>query len=174
MAIRRERFARAPRRTTDWGTGPGTLVQAITTSGKTLWNVGTSPVQNFTVIRTRGLVSTYLTVAGGIGEGFEGAHGIYMMTEDAFAVGVTAASDPLADADSDNWLWYSYFNQHAITATISDGVNALACVQRIVIDSKAMRKDFDPEMVMVGVTGVIEIGTSTLQVHARSRQLLKS
>ncbi len=96
-----------------------------------------------------------------------------MMTEDAFAVGATAALDPLTDANSDMWIWHSFFNVVAVSATIADGGNAVSGSVRQEIDSKAMRKGFDPERVMVGVTEVVEAGAASLQVVADTRQLLK-
>ncbi len=164
---------RSPRRIVDWGLGPANSV-TITSPGKQLWTTGTSPSQNLTVIRTRGMIEYALITANAAGSGFVGASGIYMMTEDAFAVGVTAALDPLLDSNSDMWLWHSFFQTHAITSTIADGVNAVAAYHRVEIDSKAMRKNFDPERVMVGVTGVLETGTASLNIHADSRQLFKT
>ena len=95
-----------------------------------------------------------------------------MMTEDAFAIGVTAALDPLVDANSDMWLWHSFGAVTSPSGTFADGVNAFSIVQRIEIDSKAMRKNFDAERVMVGVTGAIEEGTATMVMKADTRQLL--
>ncbi len=120
------------------------------------------------------MVRYYLTAAASVGDGFRGASGIYLMTEDAFTVGVTAFLDPLLDANSDMWLWHSFFDVRAITATITDGVNAVGAVVTQEIDSKAMRKGFDPERVMVGVTGVIETGVASMQVFADTRQLFLS
>ena len=176
MTIRRGGFQPRgqTRRITDWGLGPAAFDEQITGSGKTLWSQGTTPSTNLTVIRTRGIVSVYRVSGVAVGDGFSGAHGIYMMTEDAFAVGVTAALDPQQDANSDMWLWHSFFDVRGITAIIANGVNAYATVSRIVIDSKAMRKNFDPERVMVGVTGVTLIGGSVAEIHADSRQLFKT
>ena len=113
--------------------------------------------------------------SGPVGEGFRGAHGIYLMTEDAFSVGVTAALDPLIDSNADMWLWHSFFDVRMITATPADGSNAFAAVSRIEIDSKAMRKGFDPERVMVGVTGVTETGAAAVAILAgETRQLFKT
>ena len=175
MTTRRSGFQhRGPRRTTDWGLGPQTAATSMAASGTFLWGSGTSLAQNFTVVRTRGWLHVVLTTVSGPGAGFEGASGIYMMTEDAFTVGVTAALDPISDANSDMWLWHSFFDVRAITGTISDGVNAGSCHVRQEIDSKAMRKGFDPERVMVGVTEVIEIGTCVAEVFADTRQLFKN
>ncbi len=170
-SFRQGGFQRRSQRIRDWGLGPATFESTVIATGKLLWTVGATPAQNLTVIRTRGLVTVSLQVASGIGDGYAGAHGIYMMTEDAFAVGVTAALDLQADSNSDMWLWHSFFDVHGVTATIADGSNAVSNVHRIEIDSKAMRKDFDAERVMVGVTGVEETGTASLQIHSDSRML---
>ena len=114
-----------------------------------------------------------MTAATAVGDGFRGAVGIYMMTTAAFAIGPTAALGPLTEANSDMWLWHSFFDLRIITATIADGVNAVAANHRIEIDSKAMRKDFDPERVLVGVTEVVEVGTATMENHAEVRVLVK-
>ena len=90
-----------------------------------------------------------------------------MMTSEAFAIGVTAALDPLTESNSDMWLWHSFFDIRRATA----GDDSQAIVQRIVIDSKAMRKGFDPERVMVGVVGATESGVATAEFHADTRQL---
>ena len=173
--IRRSGFQhRGPRRPTDWGVGPSEIGTDRTSSQTFIWSTGTTPAANLTLIRTRGWVNYYLTAVDAIGSGFSGASGIYMMTEDAFLTGNAAALDPVVDANSDMWIWHSFFDVRAITATIGDGVNAQAVVQRQMIDSKAMRKEFDPERVMVGVTEIVEIGTCTMSVFAECRQLFKS
>ena len=166
--------SRAPRRIVDWGLGPAVAVESFTVASTSIWTLGTTPSQNLTVVRTRGIAHVILTAAAAIGDGFNGAFGIYMMTEDAFAAGDASALDPVDDANSDMWLWHHYFSVKAVTGTISDGVNAASCSHRIEIDSKAMRKNFDPERVMVGVTQVVEQGTATMEIFAETRQLFKS
>ncbi len=162
------------RRSVDWGFGPADIGQTISATGKTLWATGiTSAAINLTIVRTHGLVSTYLLTAAAAADGYEGAHGIYMMTEDAFAIGVTAALDPFQDASSDMWLWHSFFDVRAISATASNEDNTGSGTMRIVIDSKAMRKNFDPDRVLVGVTGVTETGTATMRLNANTRMLFK-
>ncbi len=174
MAIRRGAFrARGSRRISDWGVGPLARDLIIATTGTFLWTLGTTPSQNLTVVRTRGLVAVRLIGADAAGSGFFGAHGICMVNEDAFAAGAAAVPDPMTDANSDLWIWHSFFDVRQVTATIADGVNAVGNNSVIVIDSKAMRKDFDPEMVMVGVTEVIESTNATMEVTADCRQLFK-
>ena len=176
MTIRRggSRFpSRGARRTTDWGLGPESIDGASTASSTNLWSGGTTPSANLTLVRTRGWIHYFITSATATGDGFFGASGIYMMTENAFSIGATAALDPLTDANSDMWIWHSFFDVRAVTGTFSDGVNAGVCHVRQEIDSKAMRKDFDPERVMVGVTQVVEAGASGIEFHAQTRQLFK-
>ncbi len=164
------------RRPTDWGLGPeqdGLI--AIAANATVLWSAGVVPVATvFTIMRIRGYVSVWLEASAGIGDGFAFAHGIYMMDSDSFAVGVTAALDPIGDADSDQWIWHSFGDVRTITATIADGVNAGSVYNRIEIDSKAMRKGFDSERVLVGVTQFVETGTATVEMHADSRVLVKT
>ncbi len=177
MTFRRSGFQGRPQRSSrikDWGLGPQTIADGFTGSGTNLWTTGTVPGQNLTVIRTRGWIAYYLTVASAGLDGFRGASGICMVNEDAFNTGAGAVPDPLLDANSDLWLWHSFFDVRAITATIADGANAVGVVVRQEIDSKAMRKGFDPEMAMIGVTEVVETGTATLTVFADTRQLFLS
>ena len=176
MTTPRRGYPPRSRRISDWGLGPqDTGDQSITGNTTVLWNMSTTPANNITVVRTRGNFHVWLEAGGGtIGDGFAGAAGIYMMTEDAFAVGATAALDPVTDASSDMWIWHHFFDIRAISVTLGDGVNAGSAHQRIVIDSKAMRKDFDPDRVMVGVCQFIETGASAASFAADTRQLFKT
>jgi len=176
VATRRGGFRprQGPRSVRDWGVGPTARNVGIAGDGKAIWTNGVTPNANFTILRTHGIVSVVLTAAASAGDGFLGAHGIFMATEDSFAIGVTAMLDPFNDANSDMWFWHSFFDVRAITATLSDGVNAVTAVSRIVIDSKAMRKGFDPERVLVGVTSVVESGVAVCEVNADTRMLFMS
>ena len=120
MAIRQRGFPRQSRRRVDWGIGPQNLGTTISATGTQLWSTGTQPSENLTVVRTRGAISYYLRLADISIAGFRGASGIYMMTSAAFAIGVTATLDPLDEANSDMWLWHSFFDVRATTSTLAD------------------------------------------------------
>ena len=173
--IRRSGFqSRGPRRIVNWGAGPQATPETLSASATQIWTDAAAPnAGNFTIVRIRGYINYYLRTTSQVAGGFEIASGIYMMTEDAFAVGDTAALDPIDDANSDMWIWHSFADVHSITATIADGVNAQCCVMRQEIDSKAMRKDFDTQRILVGVTQAVEVGTSVMDVWANTRILLK-
>ncbi len=177
MTFRRSGFStqgRGSRRVVDWGFGVADANSIVSATGKLLWGTSISNSgQKITIVRTRGIATLTLLSGAAIGDGYHGAHGICLVTEDALAVGVTALPDPFADSNSDVWLWHSFFDVRLVTATIADGANAMSVRSVIEIDSKAMRKNFDSEMKVVGMSGFIESGTATVELNATTRQLVK-
>ncbi len=158
-----------------WGVGPEAIGGSETADFTTLWSGAVTNTANIvTLIRTRGWIHYFLTTSSAAGAGFQLASGIYLMTEDAFAAGSASALDPITDASSDLWIWHSFADVRTVTATIADGANAQSVSVRQEIDSKAMRKGFDSERVMVGVTQGIETGTCTAEFEAQTRQLFKT
>ena len=161
------------RRATDWGFGIDFADQSITGSSKVLSTTSLGIATPFTLIRMRGSFHMYLVgTAGALGDGFNGAVGIGLVSNEAFGVGITAIPGPQSDANWDGWIWQSFFDIRQITATLSDGANAAAASVRLEVDSKAMRK-WDPGMTLVGVCEVVESGSQNMDVQADSRVLLK-
>ena len=168
------RGAQRVRRRTGWELGPGgtsrTAISAdaiqIMGSGVTLLLDGT------TLVRLRGVLEAFLSTAGSIADGFACAVGVGIINEDAFAIGATTIMDPLGDAEWDGWLYHRFFNLHAITATLADGVNANSAYVQIEVDSKAMRKLTDGDVVFAALE-TVEDGVATGEVFFDSRMLLK-
>ncbi len=123
------------------------------------------------MVRIRGLVEITLTTADAIGAGFHGALGIAIISNEAFAAGVTAVPSPTDDLDFP-WFWHSFFSVRTVTATIADGANAQGLVTRIEIDNKSMRKQTSGET-MVGVIDQIESTNAVFEMHATTRVLDK-
>ena len=173
MAQPRGFRSRSSRRTTAWAIGPAEVDGSRASSGQQLWTTGvTTSSGKITIIRTRGLYHVTLNTADAVGSGFFGAIGIGLVTSNAFAAGNAAVPGPLTEEDWDGWLFHHYFDVRAITATIADGVNAASVSQRIVIDSKAMRK-FDEDMTLVGVTEMTESTNATIEMQGQTRLLVK-
>ena len=177
MARSRRGFnqVRSQKRLPSWSQGPGSdTVQTLVAEGKTILGSGIQPVvDGLTVVRTRGILELVLKTSSTAGGGISGAFGIAVCTNDAFAVGVTAVPDPVADAGWNGWAYHYFFGVHSLTATIADGVNAGAVYDRHVIDGKAMRKLAD-DMTYYGVIEVSEeIGSVACDVHFDSRVLFK-
>jgi len=65
--------------------------------------------------------------------------GLCVVTAQALAVGGTSVPGPIADDESDAWLWHQYIPMDAIGATAAAGDN-IGLVHRFTLDAKAMRK----------------------------------
>ena len=170
MAKRRGSFpARSSGVARNWGGGPGgTTLVSLSATGSSILGAGITSSIQLTVLRIRGLFHAYI-IGGGTadGDGFFGAVGIGKCTAAAFAVGITAMETPITEANWDGWLWHSYFSVYR--GDLDGGGNSES-TQRIVIDSKAMRKFGDEEIIFAAVE-VVETGTSVVGVRLDTRML---
>ena len=124
------------------GSTPQTAFTALAASSVVLTQIFTPFDGGETVVRTRGLFG-WQTDTINATEDQMGAVGIGIVSEQAASLGVTAVPHPDFDAGWGGWLWHSYFassfKQATAASFIGDSFN------RIVIDSKAMRKVGDNE-----------------------------
>jgi len=112
----------------------------------------------------------FLVSATGAVDGFQGAFGIGIATLQAVTAGIASVPTPLTDARDENWIFWHPISLHASSATRSEFGNE--SIQRIIVDSKAMRKT--PQGVaMYAAMEVIESGTASMSVFFDSRQLFK-
>ena len=175
MAIlKTSRFRRtsATRRRTGWEDGPNGTVAATVDSSALFGNSQQIAQDGLTLVRIRGelncALSTITTSLDGFGRV---AAGICVVSENAFAVGVTAIPTPADDIAWDGWIWYSIVSLFGPSATVSNS-DGPANV-RIPIDSKAMRKLRAPD-VLVGVMQFqTEIGAAVITCKLNTRMLLK-
>ena len=173
----RSRLSRFPRgggssrRQSSWEPGPGGETSLI--AGTVVELFGTSvqaATGGLTAVRLRGDLFVQLASnPAAIGDGYEGAMGVGIVSENAAGIGVTAVPAPLTDVRWDGWLYHRFFTVKGVSATLEDGPGASV---RIDVDSKAMRK-FNESDVMVAVLEVVERGTETVQATFQSRILLK-
>ena len=169
MAHPRGFRGRTTKRPVAWGLGPQELDGAASATSKTLWSSGiTSAEGEITLVRTRGFIHYFLNSAAAQGDGFFGAVGLGQTTAQAFAAGSASIPGPLTQAGWDGWFWHSYFDVRLAETGL---FNSFAH-QRIEIDSKAMRK-VNSDLVIFGMTEVIESGTAVLEMHGDTRQLFK-
>ena len=178
MAHRRgSRFPRtsaSSRRPVTWEEGPFGSLTGITTSTQNVYPTAqTLLFDNLTVVRVRGEVTAYITVAGGAAnEGFRCAFGMCVVSENAAGIGVTAVPGPLTDIAWDGWFVYELFD---IVITSSALIpSAPEQEVRIKIDSKAMRKLHATD-VIIACFETSEIGEgTTMATRLSSRMLLKT
>jgi len=174
MANSRGRTFRAgPRRKTTWFGGPGGTVEtSFSASGVAFVGSAVTPAagqEDGTIVRTRGLVDIFLN--DGVtsdGDGYFGAVGIGLATAAAVAAGVASVPTPITELFWDGWLWHSFFSVHGSATDAGSPSRA----QRLVIDSKAMRK-FETGMAVFMAAEVVERGTAALEIYSFSRQLCK-
>ena len=169
---------RSPRRQTGWGLGPGNVTPTVITAS-TQAVVGDGVIANLdglTIVRLRGVFTAYLSLATAIDDGFSGAIGIGMASQNAFAdIGITALMHPLDDLDWDGWMYHQFIQIKAPDSfgAGADPIGQLAMAQvRIDVDSKAMRK-FDEDSALFFAIDVDEVGGSAMQVEFNSRLLVK-
>jgi len=171
------RGSRFPRRTgagrrVTWNGGPQGTYGTINTSTVILSATSAEAAgDDLTIVRTRGRIILNLEVAGAAGQGFEWAFGMGIVSNNAFGIGVTAVPDPIADEAWDGWFVYEQGTLMSRDSTpLLDGIDSVS--QLIVIDSKAMRKIHLTD-VIVGVLGVVELGTSQMRAFLQTRILVK-
>ena len=168
----RPRFSSGQRRKTTWSDGPEGIV-ALSASGSILIPVGiTANISATTLVRVRGSMIIGLTATSAALDGFHGAFGLCLVSDNAATVGITAIPQPVTDSSWDGWLYHHTFAVKTLTGTITNANNALAAFERTAIDSKAMRKWKESD-VLVGVLEATEVGTSVLTAELRSRFLVK-
>jgi len=129
------------------------------------------------MVRLRGDLMLYLSLVSAADDGFAGAFGIGLCTNDAFAIGVTAVPTPIAQEDWDGWLFHQYYavkgpTVGTTTANNIGGVFSTSAAFRVAVDSKAMRKIPENTTVYAAMENV-EVGTAALEVAFNSRVLVK-
>ncbi len=156
-------LSRSPRRQTSWGPGPFGIVASTTSSVALFSNGSQATVDGLTLVRLRGELLVFLLSVAGGNEGYSGAFGVCIVSENAFNAGIASIPTPIADQSWDGWLAYQMFHVKSITGTIADGANGPNIMARYVIDSKAMRK-FKQSDFLVAVTEMTEVGTSSISL----------
>jgi len=170
--LSRSRLGSGSRRQTAWDIGPvGAL--SITGNSINLIALGAqAATSGLTIVRFRGELLLGLTVSGVLLDGFrQVAAGVCIVSENAFDAGVTAVPDPIADIGWEGWLWYWTGAVFAANTTPSGNLGMEGA--RVVIDSKAMRKIKNTDVLIAVVATASLDGTTNLEVRFNSRTLLK-
>jgi len=156
---------RAARRRTHWSTQQASTLDRASTQ-KLLMETLTAQHSGETLLRTRGLIRVYLQTASSNGDGYAGAIGFGVVTAKAAAAGVASLPGPMADAGWDGWFVHQFFDVRKSLSIVSNGSGFFESI----IDSKAMRKVTDEDVIVV-VAEIILSGTATVSVFVTSRLL---
>ena len=171
MARRGSRFlSRSPRRSSFWSIGPAGETALLSATQTVVFSGGAQAlVDGLTHVRLRGELLCLLNSATADNDGFECGFGVCIVSENAAVIGTTAIPQSITDLSWDGWLEHKLF---ALKANVAAQVDNLSTAFRYEIDSKAMRK-FKESDVMVGVLEVLEFGAASMQATLRSRALDK-
>ena len=174
--VRSSRFRQrsgVSRRLTAWSVGPVSPVIDIAAAGANLFSANSQAiVDGLTIVRLRGEYTFSLRTVTTIGDGWESAAvGVCIVSENAAAVGVTAVPSPLADVGWDGWLFHRLHG--AITGLNVTEVQSTFNSFRIEMDSRAMRKQKQTD-VLIGVVELgTEIGAASVEFSCQTRVLDK-
>ena len=173
MARSHRGFSQVPRRNKGWEEGPGgSGVNSLSTGVGALIQSGAQVLTDgATLLRLRGRFLAFLTATDSIAGGFVGAFGIGIVALPAFAAGAASVLTPLTEQDWDGWLFWSPVYCKTVTATIGDAINTPLLMDRFEIDSKAMRK-LRQDDVIYGAFEATETGVSVISVTFDTRALL--
>ena len=108
--------------------------------------------------------------ATAVGDGFQVAVGICIVSENAFNAGVASVPAPFTDIGWDGWMWHWQGTLAASSTTIDNTLGVTA--HREQIDSKAMRK-IKLGDVQCAVIEMVENVTATMFAHIETRVLDK-
>ena len=174
---RRSRFQSrgvSSRRRVGWNAGPTQVPLNLSAAGASLWATGAQALlDGLTIVRIRGQFTLAITTTTTVLDGFHRIGlGICNVTENAFNAGVASVPQPLTDIGWDGWMWHQIVSRMTGFSTTEAGRGPMEAV-RMEIDTKAMRKTRDTD-VLVGVLEMgTEVGTSTVQFQASTRILDK-
>ena len=160
------------RRKTSWELGPFGSVGFTAASTSLIPTSSQATLPGLTLIRTRGELNVALSTVTTALDGYSriGA-GIGIVSENAAGVGVSAVPSPLVDINWDGWLWYWTGSIFGVSTTVTNSEGPANV--RIPIDSKAMRKWKETD-VLVGVFEVdTEVGSAIGTAKLNTRVLVK-
>ena len=121
-------------------------------------------------MRIRGQLDFMLTLATAAGDGFQGAFGIGIATTTAIVAGVGSVPTPITEQGDENWLYWHALSIHNPVVSSAE-INGQGPYQRLIVDTKAMRKLPDG-MSLYAIAEVVEIGTATSTMFFDSRLLV--
>ena len=161
--------ARQSGRRTDytWQGDSGWFATAVAAAG----SLGNTAIVTFnepgTIVRIRGSGLAQLDQGGADGAAVY-AMGLMVVSDDQNTAGVTAIPSPLEDKDGD-WIWHRSGVLRTITGTDSDTYGSQ--VDRFEVDSKAMRRVKQNDVLAMVVDMANFTGTNTVDAAASFRVL---
>ena len=140
--VRRAAGSQAPQRqiANDGFDGTATITFGGSTVGTAQGSVGFQVlVPALTLVRTRGIFSAVVTVAGASTAIIQGAMGIIVASGESFAAGLVSLSTPMDDIER-AWVVWQPFSVYADVGGAITEAAGTAAFSREAVDSRGMRK----------------------------------
>ena len=135
---------------------------------KTVGSVGVAILEDpETLVRTRGFFNISV-ISGQAASIIGGAFGMYVVTADAFAIGITALPGPLTDSRNDWFVWQPF-----TLGGTSASVTSLPGNVQIPFDSRGMRKLKDGDVLAVMLELESNVAAVTIDGAYSFRQQFK-
>ena len=169
--------ARSPRRQSSWAIGPFGSTAHTTSASKVFPTGAQALLDGLTIVRIRGELVGALSGAAAALDGFSRVGvGICITNENAAGLGITAIPTPLTDIAWEGWIWHSIFSLFSpgiIAGGAADDAPTASAMIRMVIDSKAMRKIKNTDVVTGVVETADEVGSANMTLKMNTRMLTK-
>ena len=99
--------------------------------------------------------------------------GMAVVSENAAGAGSTAVPAPITDIGWNGWLWHWTGALTANSSATTDVATSPAGIVRIPVDSKAMRKFKNMDILICVIEADDEVGTATANMTVNTRILVK-
>ena len=165
------------RRSTSWQVGVGGtgLTNISLSTSVFLGSAIQAVTDGATVIRIRGELLVWMSLATASNDGFSGAFGIGLATFAGVTAGIGSVPTPITEDSSDSWLWHRFFSVKSpvlFAQGAGQGGPDTPTSFWVEIDSKAMRK-LPTELSIYAAIEVVETGTAQMHVQLDTRTLIK-
>ena len=175
MPRARSRVVQKTRRPTTWlsfadtdfiAVGPNatSIVPAIT---EATWASFPEP----TIVRIRGVLTVFIDAVGANNDDVRWGAGLGMISAQAFAAGAAAVHSPLSNGDWGGWIWWATGAMRRRTASAE--LSSVIHSEAITIDSKAMRRVENDQLLVCVVETLNAAGAAGILVSAAGRVLVK-
>jgi len=172
--VANRRFPVATRkRRMSWEGGNVDIPDLVVATAKAVTVLTEAQLENFptpTLVRSRGRINAYTDGSSTPASFGVVGLGLIVVTASAAAVGVTAFPTPLTDLGSD-WLWW---DSVSVGSSTTDVIGETITVDRLSVDSKAMRKIGNNMVVLLVAELLTCEGVMVVNLCGSLRLLLKA
>ena len=154
------------RRAVSWSAGPRGD-QAVSANGAVLFPTTVEAnIDDLTIVRTRGQLLVVMREGSSVNAVMNYAFGMCVVSQNAAGIGITAVPTPFTDIAWDGWFLHTQGVVHKMVAADTGSPDS---IDRVNIDSKAMRKIHATDTIIAVIEFHGEQATADVQAFLESR-----